>query len=70
MHAWDIAAATGQPSPLDDALARDLLAVAEQIVEGPRAYGYYAAVVTGEGGGDVATLLRYLGRDPRWTAKG
>lgn len=67
VHAWDIAMATGQPSPLTPALSRELLVVAKQIVEGPRAYGYYAAEVDGqEGDDDVAVLLRYLGRRPGW----
>ena len=33
VHAWDIAVATGQPSPVDDALADELVVVAVQIVE-------------------------------------
>jgi uncharacterized protein (TIGR03086 family) len=68
VHAWDIAVATGQPSPLTPELARDLLTVAREIVEPLRQWGAYAAVVDGDDGGDVASLLRYLGRDPNWTA--
>ncbi|GAA2391565.1 TIGR03086 family metal-binding protein [Dactylosporangium salmoneum] len=69
VHAWDIAAATGQPSPLTPELARDLLAVAQEIVEPLRQWGAYAAVVPAEAGDDeVAALLRYLGRDPNWAA--
>ncbi|WP_433343312.1 TIGR03086 family metal-binding protein [Micromonospora sp. CA-111912] len=65
VHAWDIAVATGQPSPLTDALARPLLAVARQIVEPLRAYGVYApAIDPGADAGDVAQLLGYLGRRP------
>ncbi|WP_157249497.1 TIGR03086 family metal-binding protein [Nonomuraea typhae] len=68
VHAWDIAVATGRPSPLTADLARDLLPIAQQIVEGPRAYGYFAAALEPETGDDaVATLLRYLGRTPTWT---
>lgn len=68
VHAWDIAVATGRPSPLTPGLARDLLAVATQIVEPLRPYGAYAAAIEHTGDDDVAALLRYLGRDPGWTA--
>ncbi|MEV4112505.1 TIGR03086 family metal-binding protein [Nonomuraea sp. NPDC049695] len=68
VHAWDIAVATGQASPLTPDLARPLLKVAREIVEPLRAWGAYAAVLEPEpGDDDVAVLLRYLGRDPRWT---
>jgi uncharacterized protein (TIGR03086 family) len=67
VHAWDIAAATGQPSPLPDGLAAKLMPVATAIVEPLRAYGAYAAALDPEpGDDDDATLLRYLGRDPAW----
>ena len=69
VHAWDIAVATGQPSPLTAELARELLPVAREIVEPLRQWGAYAAVVAGEGGdAEAAELLRYLGRDPHWHA--
>ena len=65
VHAWDIAVATGQPSPLTPALAAELLKVAQEIVEPLRQYGAYAAVLAPTAGDDeVAALLRYLGRDP------
>ncbi|MEV1178147.1 TIGR03086 family metal-binding protein [Nonomuraea sp. NPDC049784] len=68
VHAWDIAVATGQASPLTPDLARPLLKVAQEIVEPLRAWGAYAAVLEPEqGDDDVAALLRYLGRDPGWT---
>ncbi|MGC0397758.1 uncharacterized protein (TIGR03086 family) [Streptomyces sp. SAI-126] len=69
VHAWDIARATGGPSPLTPELARPLLKVAKEIVEPLRAYGAYAAALAPEpGDDDVALLLRYLGRNPRWSA--
>jgi uncharacterized protein (TIGR03086 family) len=73
VHAWDVAVATGRPSPLDDELAAELLGVARQIVEPLREYGAYGAVVEPAAGDDahgavVADLLRYLGRDPLWKA--
>lgn len=65
VHAWDIAVATGRPSPLTPAMARPLMAVATRIVEPLRAYGAYAAAMeTGDDAGDVAALLGYLGRRP------
>jgi len=69
VHAWDIAMATGQPSPLSDELAGGLRAAAEATVEPLRQYGMYAAIVDGPASdGAAASLLRYLGRDPRWSA--
>ncbi|MGC4828455.1 TIGR03086 family metal-binding protein [Micromonospora arida] len=66
VHAWDIAVATGQPSPLGAELARPLLVVARQIVEPLRAYGAYApAIDSAPEADEVAALLSYLGRDPR-----
>ncbi|MEU1590983.1 TIGR03086 family metal-binding protein [Micromonospora sp. NPDC005710] len=66
VHAWDIAVATGQPSPLGAELARPLLVVARQIVEPLRAYGAYApAIDPAPEADEVATLLSYLGRHPR-----
>jgi uncharacterized protein (TIGR03086 family) len=68
VHAWDIAVATGQPAPLDDDLAAQLLPVARAIVEPLRQYGAYApALEPGDNDSTTAELLRYLGRDPHWT---
>jgi uncharacterized protein (TIGR03086 family) len=69
IHAWDIAVATGQPSPLTPELARELMPVATGIVEPLRAFGAYAPALEAEDGDDdVATLLRHLGRRPDWKA--
>jgi uncharacterized protein (TIGR03086 family) len=67
VHAWDLAVATGQPSPVNDALAGELLPVARELAEPLRGFAF-ADPVPGEGGGNLAVLLRYLGRDPEWTA--
>ncbi|MFI7033646.1 TIGR03086 family metal-binding protein [Microbispora rosea] len=65
VHAWDIAVATGQPSPLTPEMALPLMEVASQIVEPLRAYGAYApALETGDDADAVAVLLAYLGRRP------
>jgi len=61
--------ATGQPSPLTDELAGDLLPAARAIAEPLRAYGVFAAVVPPAADDTAAaTLLRFLGRDPHWSA--
>ncbi|MEU7883615.1 TIGR03086 family metal-binding protein [Microbispora bryophytorum] len=65
VHAWDIAVATGQPSPLTLEMAVPLMEVATQIVEPLRAYGAYApALETGDDADEVTVLLAYLGRRP------
>ena len=67
IHAWDIAMATGQGSPLTPDLARALTPVATSIVEPLRQYGVYAAEVeTPARADDAAALLCYLGRSPAW----
>jgi uncharacterized protein (TIGR03086 family) len=69
VHAWDIAVATGQPSPLTNELARELMPVAKAIVEPLRSFGAYAAALPEQDGDDdTAALLRYLGRRPDWSA--
>ncbi|PSR63783.1 TIGR03086 family protein, partial [Nocardia sp. MDA0666] len=66
VHAWDIAIATGRPSPLTDILATHLLTAATDLIEPLRQWGAYAAVLDAEPGDAPAdTLLRYLGRNPR-----
>jgi uncharacterized protein (TIGR03086 family) len=71
VHAWDVAVATGQPAGLDNDLAAELLPVARAIVEPLRQYGAYApALEPDEADSAAAELLRYLGRDPRWSAVG
>ena len=68
IHAWDIAVATGQPSPLTAALAKPLHAAASQIVEPLRGFAYAPALTPAPGDDETAALLRYLGRQPGWKA--
>jgi uncharacterized protein (TIGR03086 family) len=69
IHAWDIAVATGQGSPLSPGLARSLMPVARSIVEPLRSFGAYAqALEPRPGADDAAVLLCYLGRRPDWAA--
>jgi uncharacterized protein (TIGR03086 family) len=62
VHAWDIAVATDQPSPLTPAIARDLLTVANRIVEPLRAWGAYKPALE-PSEDDTVALLHYLGRE-------
>jgi len=68
VHAWDIAKASGQPSPLTPELAEQLLPVARQLAEPLRGFAYAPALEPAADDDAVATLLRYLGRNPLWTA--
>jgi uncharacterized protein (TIGR03086 family) len=68
VHAWDIATATGQRSPLTPELAAALLPVAKELAEPLRGFAYAAALEGQDGDDAVSTLLRYLGRNPLWTA--
>jgi uncharacterized protein (TIGR03086 family) len=70
VHAWDIAAALGQPGFLPGGLAAELLP-AQVIIEPLRQFGAYAAAQPPQPGDDhAAELLRYLGRDPQWRPAG
>jgi uncharacterized protein (TIGR03086 family) len=64
VHAWDIAVATGQESPLTDELSAPILAAAQGRIEPLRDWGAYGPIVEGEGS-STDQLLRYLGRRPR-----
>jgi uncharacterized protein (TIGR03086 family) len=69
VHGWDIAVATGQESPLTLGLAQTLMTVATKIVEPLRPYAVYAPALAPAADDDgIAALLRYLGRQPSWTA--
>ncbi|SDP47399.1 TIGR03086 family protein [Pedococcus dokdonensis] len=68
VHAWDVAVATGQPSPLTDELAAALEPGARTVVEPLRGFAYAAPLAPEAGEGPAAALLRYLGRDPEWAA--
>jgi uncharacterized protein (TIGR03086 family) len=68
IHAWDVAVATGQPSPLTDELAQALEPAARAVVEPLRGFAYAAPLAVEAADGSAAALLRYLGRDPEWAA--
>ncbi|GAA4614268.1 hypothetical protein GCM10023195_62180 [Actinoallomurus liliacearum] len=67
VHAWDIAVATGRPSPLPAELAERLLPVATAIAEPLRGFAYAPALDPRPADDATAALLRHLGRDPEWT---
>jgi uncharacterized protein (TIGR03086 family) len=66
VHAWDIAVATGQPSPLTPELAASLRPAADAIADPLRGFAFAAALAEEPGDDAAATLLRYLGRNPNW----
>ena len=68
VHAWDVAVATGQPSPLTDDLATALEPAARAVAEPLRGFAYAAPLAAEAADGPASALLRYLGRDPEWTA--
>lgn len=68
VHAWDIATATGRKSLLTNELAEALLPVAKELAEPLRGFAYAPALPALAEDDAVSTLLRYLGRDPHWTA--
>jgi uncharacterized protein (TIGR03086 family) len=67
VHAWDVAVATGQPSPLTAALAEQLMPAARATADPLRGFAYAEALPAQPGDDAADALLRYLGRDPRWT---
>jgi len=67
VHAWDVAVATGQPSPLTPQLAAQLRPAAEATADSLRGFAYAAALPEVDGDDEAAALLRYLGRDPAWS---
>jgi uncharacterized protein (TIGR03086 family) len=66
IHAWDIAVATGQPSPLTADLAAQLQPAAEATAEALRGFAYAPALPAQPADDPAAALLRYLGRNPAW----
>ena len=68
IHAWDVAVAAGQPSPLTGDLASQLDPAARATAEPLRGFAYTAALPAQSGDDPAAALLRYLGRDPHWAA--
>jgi uncharacterized protein (TIGR03086 family) len=70
VHAWDVAVATGQPTPLTAALAEQLMPAARATAEPLRGFAYAPALPLQAGDDPADALLRYLGRNPHWTPDG
>ncbi|MFG3099485.1 TIGR03086 family metal-binding protein [Streptomyces sp. NPDC048182] len=70
VHAWDIAAATGQDLPLTEDLAERLEIPASRMVEFVRrSFGKFAPVIEVPADASRADkLLAFTGRDPHWSA--
>ncbi len=71
VHAWDVVVATGRAAiVLTDELAGELLPAAKALVEPLRQWGAYSdALSPAADDGPASELLKYLGRDPSWTAQ-
>ncbi|MEV7728831.1 TIGR03086 family metal-binding protein [Streptomyces sp. NPDC087917] len=69
VHAWDIAVATGQPSPLSPALAAALRPTADFLAEPLRGFAFGPALTPApdQATDPAASLLAYLGRNADWT---
>ncbi|MEV5528271.1 TIGR03086 family metal-binding protein [Streptomyces prunicolor] len=72
VHAWDIAAATGQNRPLNVDLAEGIWPAADRLVDQLRdSYQVFAPALQVTDEYDRAeALLAFLGRDPHWTPAG
>ncbi|OKI16465.1 TIGR03086 family metal-binding protein [Streptomyces sp. CB03911] len=66
VHAWDIAVATGRPSPLTPALAKALRPVADDVVEPLRGYAFASALEPAADADEADALLNHLGRRADW----
>ncbi|MCX5214260.1 TIGR03086 family metal-binding protein [Kitasatospora sp. NBC_00240] len=67
VHAWDIAVATGRPSPLTPALAKALRPVTDDVVEPLRGYVYASPIEPAAGADEADALLNHLGRRADWS---
>jgi uncharacterized protein (TIGR03086 family) len=66
VHAWDIAVATGQPTPVAPELASALRPVADALTEPLRGFAYGPAIESPRGADELTSLLNYLGRRADW----
>jgi len=65
-HGWDLGAATGQPEPMDPAVARSGLAWTQPfLAQVGRGTSFAPAVTVLGGASPTDELVAFLGRDPR-----
>lgn len=67
VHAWDIAVATNQPSPLTPELATALRPTAEVLADPLRGFAYGPPIEPAPATDPATSLLNYLGRRADWT---
>jgi uncharacterized protein (TIGR03086 family) len=67
VHAWDIAVATGQPSPLTEELAAALRPTADALAEPLRGFAFGPAIEPAADADPATSLLNFLGRRADWT---
>jgi uncharacterized protein (TIGR03086 family) len=69
-HAWDLAAAVGARSRLDEKLAEALLPVAVEVIRpeyrGPEPMPFAVAIEVGSGAAPYDSLAAFMGRRPGW----
>ena len=68
VHAWDIAVATGQLSPLTPGLALALRPAADALVEPLRGFAFAPAIEPAIDADEADSLLNFLGRRADWKA--
>jgi uncharacterized protein (TIGR03086 family) len=66
VHAWDIAVATGQPSPLTLSLAQAVRPAADALADPLRGFAFGPAIQPSADADDIVRLLNFLGRDENW----
>jgi uncharacterized protein (TIGR03086 family) len=66
VHAWDIAVATGQSSPLTPELAAQQRPAADAIAEPLRGFAFASPLPAEQADNAADALLRHLGRNPHW----
>ncbi|WP_034267990.1 TIGR03086 family metal-binding protein [Haloechinothrix halophila] len=67
VHGWDLAMAIGEPQPITDELANELIARFEPYVDALQGHGIFEPPVrVGDDAAPADRLVALLGRDPAW----
>lgn len=68
MHTWDLAKASGQTPPMDEAMAAELHAHMAAMGDSLRESGQFGVQQpVADDANDIDRLMAYIGRDPQWT---